>query len=149
MLASIRRFSLRRPGAVSLAALGLLVFGLWSAGRLPTDLVPDVSPVQVQVLTAVPALAAEEIETSVTRPLELELAGLPGLENVRSLTRFGISQVTLTFADGTDVYRARQLATERLAAAVPRLPAGLAPRPATAPTPPRTPPADRPTSAPG
>ena len=128
MLDPLLRFSLRRPAAVGFAALALLAFGLWSAGRLSSDIVPDISPVQVQVLTAAPALAAEEIETSVTRPVELEMAGLPGLQTVRSLTRFGISQVALTFADGTDVYLARQLVTERLAAASARLPAGLAPR---------------------
>jgi len=66
---------------------------------------------------AVPDLSPEEIETSVTRPIELEMFGLPGLEQVRSLTRFGVSQVCLIFADGTDLYQARQLVTERLAGA--------------------------------
>jgi cobalt-zinc-cadmium resistance protein CzcA len=80
------------------------------------------------VLTTVPNLSPEEIESSVTRPIELEMFGLPGLEQVRSLTRFGISQVCLIFADGSDLYRSRQMVTERLAGAVGKLPAGLAPK---------------------
>jgi heavy metal efflux system protein len=75
-----------------------------------------------------PILSPEEIESSVTRPIELEMFGLPGLEQVRSLTRFGISQVCLIFSDGTDLYQARQMVTERLAGAVGKLPRGLSPK---------------------
>ena len=71
------------------------ILGLWSVARLPLDIVPDISNVQVQILTAVPNLAVEESEISVTRPLELEMNGLPGLEETRSVTVFGVSQVTL------------------------------------------------------
>ena len=125
--AIIERSVRYRSAALFVAALiGLL--GIWSASRLSLDVTPDISNLQVQVLTPVPNLSPEEIESSVTRPLELEMFGLPGLEQVRSLTRFGISQVCLVFADVTDLYRARQLVAERLAQAMDKLPRGLSPR---------------------
>src|SRR6266404_9623962 len=108
--------------------MGLLGAGLWSALHLPIDAVPDITGVQVQINTEVSALAAEESETLVTRPMEVELAGLPGVEEMRSLTKFGLSQVTLNFADGTDIYRARQLVAERLQNAVEQLPPGTSPK---------------------
>jgi cobalt-zinc-cadmium resistance protein CzcA len=125
--AIIERSVKYRSAAVLIAAL-ILIFGIWSAARLSLDVTPDISNVQVQVLTPVPDLSPEEIETSVTRPIELEMFGLPGLEQVRSLTRFGVSQVCLIFADGTDLYRARQMVTERLAGLAGRLPPGLWPK---------------------
>ncbi|MEO6753590.1 MAG: CusA/CzcA family heavy metal efflux RND transporter, partial [Chthoniobacteraceae bacterium] len=96
--------------------------------HLSIDAVPDITGVQVQVNTEVSALAAEESEKLVTRPIEMELAGLPGVEEMRSLTKFGLSQVTLQFADGTDIYRARQLVTERLQNALEQLPPGTSPK---------------------
>jgi len=116
-----------RSAAVLLAAV-ILAIGLWAAAHLSLDVTPDIGNLQVQVLTAVPDLSPEEIETSVTRPIELEMFGLPGLEQVRSLTRFGVSQVCLVFSDGTDRYRARQMVTERLAGAAAKLPPGLTPK---------------------
>src|SRR5438552_11706980 len=121
MIDKVLELSLRQRAFVLLAALALVAVGLWSAARLSIDAVPDITGVQVQINTEVPALAAEESERLVTRPIEIEMAGLPGLEEMRSLTKFGLSQVTLLFADGTDIYRARQLVTERLQAAVERL----------------------------
>jgi cobalt-zinc-cadmium resistance protein CzcA len=106
----------------------LIGIGLWSASRLPIDAVPDITNVQVQFNTAVPALAPEEIEKLVTIPLENEMAGLPGMIELRSLSKFGLSQVTMIFRDGTDVYRTRQLASERLQTAMEHLPPGLQPR---------------------
>ena len=103
------------------------MIGIWSAVHLSLDVTPDISNLQVQVLTPVPDLSPEEVETSVTRPIELEMFGLPGLEQVRSFTRFGISQVCLIFADGMDLYRARQMVTERLTGLAGRLPPGLLP----------------------
>src|SRR5262245_50455331 len=114
MINSILEFSLKQRAFVLLAALGLLGAGLWSALHLPMDAVPDITGVQVQINTEVPALAAEESEKLVTRPIEVQMAGLPGMEEMRSLTKFGLSQVTLNFTDGTDIFRARQLVTERL-----------------------------------
>lgn len=124
MIDKILEFSIRQRAFVLLAAAALLGAGLWSAMHLPIDAVPDITGVQVQVNTEVPALAAEESEKLVTQPLERELAGLPGVEEMRSLTKFGLSQVTLQFKDGTDIYRARQLVTERLQGAMEQLPAG-------------------------
>ncbi len=89
---------------------------------------PDIGNLQVQVLTAVPNLSPEEVESSVTRPIELEMFGLPGLQQVRSLTRFGISQVSLIFDDGTDLYLARQMVSERLSRLSDKLPRGLSPK---------------------
>ncbi len=128
MINRILEFSLRQRGLVLAGALTLAVVGLWSAWRLPIDAVPDITGVQVQVNTEVPALAPEEVEKLVTLPLETELAGTPGAQEMRSLSKFGLSQVTLQFSDDTDVYRARQLISERLAGAADRLPRGLTPR---------------------
>jgi cobalt-zinc-cadmium resistance protein CzcA len=124
MINSILEFSLRQRALVFLAAAGLLGAGLWSALHLPIDAVPDITGVQVQINTEVPALAAEESEKLVTQPIEREMAGLPGVQEMRSLTKFGLSQVTLDFKDGTDIYRARQLVAERLQGALERLPTG-------------------------
>jgi cobalt-zinc-cadmium resistance protein CzcA len=128
MTDTILEFAMRQRALVLLAAFGLLGGGLWSALHLPIDAVPDITGVQVQVNTEVSSLAAEESEKLVTRPIEVELAGLPGVEEMRSLTKFGLSQVTLEFADGTDIYRARQLVAERLQNAVEQLPPGTSPK---------------------
>src|SRR5438552_14146837 len=128
MIDRILEFSLRQPGFILLAAVVLLAAGLWSAVHLPIDAVPDITAPQVQVNTEVAALAAEESEKLVTRPIEIALAGLPGVAEMRSLTKFGLSQVTIQFSDDTDVYRARQLVTERLQAAVEHLPHDVAPK---------------------
>jgi len=128
MIDKILELSLRQRAFVLLAAVALLGVGLWSASRLPIDAVPDITGVQVQINTEVPALAAEESEKLVTRPIEIEMAGLPGIEEMRSLTKFGLSQVTLQFDDSTDIYRARQLVTERLQAAMEHLPPDVAPK---------------------
>ena len=109
-----------------LAGVAILVFLAWlNLPALSVDLWPDVGNVQVQVLTSVPNLATEESEWSITRPLELQFGGLPNLEETRSLTTFGISQITLIFRDGTDLLRARQLVQERIQEA--RLPKGYVP----------------------
>lgn len=119
--------SVRYRSAVIFVAALIVGCGIWSASRLSLDVTPDISNLQVQVLTSVPNLTPEEIESSVTRPIELEMFGLPGLEQVRSLTRFGISQVCMIFSDQVDLYQARQMVTERLAHAVNKLPRGLSP----------------------
>ncbi|MFM1767666.1 MAG: Cobalt-zinc-cadmium resistance protein CzcA [Verrucomicrobiota bacterium] len=122
MIDRILEFSLRQPVVVLLAAAGLLGVGLWSARELPIDAVPDITQPQVQVNTEVMGLAPEEAEMLVTRVLEQELAGLPQVSEMRSLTKFGLSQVTLQFEDGVDIFRCRQLVTERLQAARGSLP---------------------------
>jgi len=128
MIDRILEFSLRQRAIVLLAAIGLLGVGLWSATHLPIDAVPDITAPQVQINTEVPALAAEESEKLVTQPIEIEMAGLPEMEIMRSLTKFGLSQVTLQFKDGTDIYRARQLVAERLQGVLERLPPGASPK---------------------
>jgi cobalt-zinc-cadmium resistance protein CzcA len=128
MIDKILELSLRQRAFVLFGAAALVVVGLWAGNRLPIDAVPDITGVQVQINTEVPALAAEESEKLVTWPIEIEMAGLPGLEELRSLTKFGLSQVTLQFDDHTDIYRARQLVTERLQAAVEHLPHDVAPK---------------------
>jgi len=128
MIARILEFSLQQRLFVLLATAGLVLAGVWSAVRLPIDAVPDITNIQVQVNTEVPALAPEEIEKLVTFPLEIELSGVPGMEEVRSLSKFGLSQITVIFKDSTDIYRARQLVSERLQNAIEKLPKGLAPK---------------------
>src|SRR3982751_388050 len=128
MIDKILELSLRQRAFVLLAAFALVAVGLWSASRLPIDAVTDITGVQVQINTEVRTLAAEESEKLVTRPIEIEMAGLPGIEEMRSLTKFGLSQVTLQFSDGTDIYRARQLVSERLQSALEDLPRGTTPK---------------------
>lgn len=98
---------------IVLAALLLLVGGR-SLINLPIDAFPDTTPVQVQINTTVPSFNAEETEAQITIPVELAIGGLPGLTNIRSVSKFGLSQVVATFDDATSVFRARQLITERL-----------------------------------
>ncbi|MET0252937.1 MAG: efflux RND transporter permease subunit, partial [Terrimicrobiaceae bacterium] len=127
MIDAIISFSLRQRVFVLLAAAGLLAAGLWSAARLPIDAVPDITNIQVQVNTEVKGLAPEEIENLVTYPLEMEMFGVPGMTELRSLSKFGLSQITLVFEEGTDIYRARQLVSERLQNAIDDLPKDVSP----------------------
>jgi cobalt-zinc-cadmium resistance protein CzcA len=114
MLNAIIDWSLRNRFAVLLAALGIVIAGVLAFLRLPIDAFPDTTPVQVQVNTVAPALAPLEIERQATAPIEQAISGLPGLTEVRSISRFGLSQVTVIFEDGTDIYLARQVVSERL-----------------------------------
>ena len=125
MLSQLIALSLRHRFAVLALTAAMATLGVWSLRDLPIDAFPDTTPVQVQVNTVAPALGPEEIERLVTFPVEQSLSGLPGLVEVRSLSRFGLSQVTALFEDGTDLYRARQVVGERIATA--RLPARLGP----------------------
>ncbi|MFM1770329.1 MAG: hypothetical protein RJA22_2858 [Verrucomicrobiota bacterium] len=128
MIQLIFKGALRQRVLVLMAGLALIVGGAWSALRLPIDAVPDITNVQVQINTTVPALSPEEIERQISFPIETEMAGLPALEEVRSLSKFGLSQITLVFAEGTDIYRARQLISERLQGVQAELPPGAQPR---------------------
>jgi cobalt-zinc-cadmium resistance protein CzcA len=101
--------------------------GVRSAQQLPIDAVPDITNVQVQVLTNVPALGPVDVERTITFPVESSMSGLPGVEEIRSVSRFGLSAVTIVFEEGTDLLRARQLISERLVQARERLPAGASP----------------------
>lgn len=128
MISTLIDFSLRQRVLILLAGAALIFAGTWSASRLSIDAMPDITNVQVQINTAVPALAPEEIERLVTFPIESAMAGMPGMIELRSLSKFGLSQVTMTFQDGTDIYRSRQLVMERLANAAGEIPSGLTPR---------------------
>lgn len=128
MINRILEFSLRQRAFVLMATFGLIGVGVWSMLRLPIDAVPDITNVQVQINTQVPALAPEEIEKLVTFPIETEMAGVQNLVELRSISKFGLSQVTLVFEDGTDIYRARQLVNERLQNTLEALPPGVQPR---------------------
>lgn len=116
-------FSLRYRFFTLVAIAVAIVTGLWSFAHLTIDAVPDLTPVQVQVLTKAPALGPVEVEQFITFPIEASLSGLPALRELRSVSRYGLSAVTAIFEDSTDIYRARQLVTERLARAMERIPA--------------------------
>ena len=108
----------------TLVAIAVVVAsGLWSFSHLTIDAVPDLTPVQVQILTQAPALGPVEVEQFVTFPIEASLNGLPALRELRSVSRYGLSAVTAIFDDRTDIYRARQFVAERLAQATERIPA--------------------------
>lgn len=126
MISAILNFSLTNRLLVIISALLLLVAGVFSAMHLPVDAVPDITNTQVQINTAVPALAPEETEKLVTYPLEMAMSGIAGVQEFRSLTKSGLSQLTLVFSDGVDVFRARQLVSERLDSV--DLPEGLNPQ---------------------
>lgn len=128
MLTHLITIAMRQRASVLLAALVLIGIGSWAALRLPIDAVPDITNPQVQINTAVPALAPEEVEKLISFPIESEMAGLPDMVELRSLSKFGLSQVTMTFRDGVDIYRTRQLVTERLQGVLDELPPGLTPR---------------------
>jgi cobalt-zinc-cadmium resistance protein CzcA len=117
-------FSLRNRLLVLLAVLAAVVAGGISLSRLDIDAFPDTTPVQVQVNTVAPALGPEDIERLITFPIEQSLGGLPGIETLRSISKFGLSQVVVVFNDGTDLYFARQQINERLGTVA--MPAGIA-----------------------
>ncbi len=130
MLRGLISACIRHRALVILAWVIIALLGAVSAVRLPLDAFPDTTPVQVQVNAVAPALGPEEVERQVTVPIELAMAGLPRLAQVRSISKFGLSQVTVVFEDGTDLYAARGHVLERLRTAA--LPEG-APRPALGP----------------
>lgn len=119
--------SIERRWLVLLAVLAMAAIGIYNYGRLPIDAVPDVTNVQVQINTAAPGYSPLEVEQRITYPVEAVLAGLPHLETYRSLSRYGLSQVTVVFDEGTDIHFARQLVSQRLQDARENLPAGVVP----------------------
>ncbi|MBA4763002.1 CusA/CzcA family heavy metal efflux RND transporter [Sphingomonas sp.] len=127
MLERIIRLSIRQRWAVLIAAMLLIGIGIYSFGRLKVDAVPDITNVQVQVNTSAPGFSPMEAEQRITYPVETALAGLPGLEFTRSVSRAGLSQVTVVFKDGTNIYFARQLVNERLQGAREALPPAVEP----------------------
>ncbi|MGX6566861.1 efflux RND transporter permease subunit [Cupriavidus necator] len=127
MFDRLLQFSIQRRWLVMLGVLALVLVGVASLLRLPIDAVPDITNVQVQINTRAEGYSPLEVEQRITFPIETVMAGLPSLEATRSVSRYGLSQVTVTFKDGTDIYFARQLVNERITEARERLPAGVTP----------------------
>ena len=127
MFERIIRFSIEQRWLVLLAVFGMAALGIFSYQKLPIDAVPDITNVQVQINTAAPGYSPLETEQRVTYPVETVMAGLPGLQQTRSLSRYGLSQVTVIFKDGTDIYFARQLVNERIQSARESMPRGISP----------------------
>ncbi len=127
MIDAIVRLSIARRHLVMGLMLALVSIGVWSYRHLPIDAVPDITNVQVQINTGAPGYSPLEAEQRITFPVENALHGLPALDHTRSLSRYGLSQVTVVFREGTDIYHARNLIDERLAAVKSALPPGLEP----------------------
>ena len=127
MLERIIRAAIAHRWLVLVLVLGTAALGIWNYSRLPIDAVPDITNVQVQVNTEAPGYSPLESEQRITFPVETALAGLANLEYTRSISRYGLSQVTAVFEDGTDIYFARQQIAERLQQAASQLPEGIEP----------------------
>ncbi len=125
MIDALLAFSIRQRWLVILFALAAGALSVWNFTRLPIDAVPDVTNVQVQINTRAPGLSPLEAEQRITFPIETAMGGLPKLDHTRSISRYGLSQVTVVFQDGTDIYFARQLVNERIQQARDQLPAGV------------------------
>src|SRR5579863_6582100 len=125
MIHRIVQFSLRQRFLVLMLTAFVAVGGAVSFKRMPVDAYPDLAPPQVELITQWPGHASEEVERLVTLPLELELNGVPRVEVMRSISLYGLSDVILTFEEGTDDYFARQIVFQRMSQAT--LPAGVAP----------------------
>ncbi len=125
MINALIRFSISQKLIVLLLVAIMAAAGSYSLINLPIDAVPDVTNVQVQVLTGAPSLAPLEIERQITFPIEVAMSGLPNVEEIRSVSKFGISNVTIVFSDDTDIYFARQLILERLATAREQIPINI------------------------
>jgi heavy metal efflux system protein len=125
MLDNIIKFSIKNKIAVGVMTLLLIIWGVWSATKLPIDAVPDITNNQVQIFTSCPTLAGQEVEQLVTFPIEQSLANIPNIEETRSISRFGLSVITVVFKDEVDIYFARQLINEKLKEAEEAIPKGI------------------------
>lgn len=128
MINELLRTAIAQRWVVLSVVLALCVLGIWNFFRLPIDAVPDITNVQVQVNTEAPGYSPLEAEQRITFPIETGLAGLPNLDYTRSISRYGLSQVTVVFEEGTDIYFARNLINERLTVLRNQIPAGLEPQ---------------------
>jgi len=125
VLDSIIKFSIKNKLVIGIMTLLLILWGSWSATKLPIDAVPDITNNQVQIITLCPTLAGQEVEQLVTFPIEQSIANLPDLEEIRSISRFGLSVITVVFDDDVDIYFARQLVNEKLKEAEEKIPKGI------------------------
>ncbi|TAM03717.1 MAG: CusA/CzcA family heavy metal efflux RND transporter [Paraburkholderia sp.] len=127
MFERLIRFAIAHRWLVMLAVAAIATLGVFSYQKLPIDAVPDITNVQVQINTSAPGYSPLEAEQRITYPIETAMAGLPDLDETRSISRYGLSQVTVIFKEGTDIYFARQLVNERIQEAREKLPDGIAP----------------------
>lgn len=125
MIDALLAFSIRQRWLVMMAVFGVAALGAWNFTRLPIDAVPDITNVQVQINSTASGYSPPEVEQRITFPIETAMGGLPNLDYTRSLSRYGLSQVTVVFKDGTDIYFARQLVNERIQEVKDQLPKGI------------------------
>ena len=125
MLDKIIRFSIKNKIVIGIMTLLLIIWGVWSATKLPIDATPDITNNQVQIITVCPTLAGQEVEQLVTFPIEQSIANVPDIEETRSISRFGLSVITVVFKEEVDVYFARQLISEKLKQAAEEIPIGI------------------------
>jgi heavy metal efflux system protein len=125
MIDGILSFAIRQRWLVMIGVFAMAGFGAWNFTRLPIDAVPDITNVQVQINSRAPGYSPLEVEQRITFPVETAMGGLPNLESTRSQSRYGLSQVTVIFKDGTNIYFARQLVNERIQQVRDQLPAGI------------------------
>jgi cobalt-zinc-cadmium resistance protein CzcA len=125
MFDKIIRFSIKNKLAVGIMTLALIVWGSFSVSSLPIDAVPDITNNQVQIITQAPTLGAQEVEQFITAPIELAMSNIANVIEKRSISRSGISVITLVFKDNMDIYWARQQVNERLLEAAETIPAGM------------------------
>lgn len=132
MLNKIIHFSIKNKISIAIATLVLIGWGLYSLVQLPVDALPDITNNQVQIITKAPTLASQEVEQFITYPIERSLSNLPGIVEMRSMSRFGLSVITVVFKESTNIYFARQLIAEKLREAEENVPPGMG-RPELAP----------------
>lgn len=125
MLDKIIKFSIQNKVVIGIFTVLWIIWGVWSATKLPIDAVPDITNNQVQIITVSPTLAGQEVEQLVTFPIEQSIANVPDIEEIRSISRFGLSVITVVFDEDVDVYFARQLITEKLKQAEEEIPNGV------------------------
>jgi len=125
MLNKIIYFSIKNKLIIGVMTIALIIWGLWSATKLPVDALPDITNNQVQVITTAPTLAAQEVEQFITYPVEKALSNIQGVVEMRSFSRFGLSVITIVFEENENIYFARQLITERLKEAEQQIPKGV------------------------
>ncbi|MFT5818819.1 MAG: cobalt-zinc-cadmium resistance protein CzcA [Crocinitomix sp.] len=125
MLNKVIHFSIKNKFVIGLFTLGLIVWGIYSATRLPIDALPDITNNQVQIITTSPTLATQEVEKFITYPIEREVKSIPNIVELRSVSRFGLSLITVVFEEDVDIYWARNQITERIKAAEQNIPPGL------------------------
>jgi heavy metal efflux system protein len=125
MLNKIIRFSIKNKIIIGAMTVALIIWGLWSASKLPVDALPDITNNQVQVITTTPTLAAQEVEQFITSPIEKSLSNIQGVEEMRSFSRFGLSVITVVLNESENIYFARQQINEKLKIAEQQIPPGI------------------------